>query len=45
MESLTIILSNMVTPRVNFSPESGGSVKLSKVIEDIMTLGIIKLNP
>jgi hypothetical protein len=42
---ITIIDSNIVTPSVSFSPESGGSVKLNKVIDDIITLGIIKLNP
>ena len=35
----------MVTPRVSFSPESGGRVKLNKVIEDIITEGIIRLKP
>ena len=35
----------MVTPNVNFSPESGGKVKLSNVIDEIMTLGTIRLKP
>lgn len=41
----TIIESKMVTPKVSFSPESGGSVKPSNVIDEIITQGIIKLNP
>lgn len=30
-------------PRVNFSPESGGSVKPSRAIDEIKTHGTIKL--
>lgn len=44
-DPLTIIERRMVTPSVSFSPESGGSVKLSSVIEEMITLGTIRLKP
>lgn len=41
----TIMERSIVTPSVSFSPESGGSVKLSRVMDEMMTLGTIRLNP
>ncbi len=35
--------NNIYLPKVNFSPESGGSVKPSNAIEEINTQGTIKL--
>lgn len=39
----TVIESKMVTPRVNFSPESGGRANPRRVIDDIRTQGTIRL--
>lgn len=41
----TVIERRMVTPSVSFSPESGGSVKPSSVIDEMMEHGMIKLKP
>ena len=41
----TVIESRMVTPRCNFSPDSGGDEKLNNVIDDNIIQGIIKLKP
>lgn len=40
----TVRIHNQV-PNVSFSPESGGSVNPSKVIAEINTHGMIRLNP
>jgi hypothetical protein len=39
----TVKLSNIVTPKDNFSPESGGSVNPSTALEAIKTPGTIKV--
>lgn len=41
----TDIDRRMVTPKVNFSPDSGGRVNPSSTIDDMIITGMIKLKP
>lgn len=37
--------SRIVTPRVSFSPDSGGSVNPSNVMDEMRQQGMMRLNP